>query len=347
MKSIKDIALKAKVSIGTVDRVLHNRPGVSEKTKLKVLAIIKEYNYTVNPVASILASKKTYSIATLLPSTKNKEDFWMYPKKGIQNAMDEIKNLGFLIQYFEFDQFSSESYITAFKKMVDSNPSAVLLAPIFNKETQEFIHLLEEKNIPYVFINTETKDLNNISFVGQDSYKSGFLAGKLMNWVLPKKAEIIIIEIRKNLINHTSIHNRIKGFVTYFKSSNKLIEIHHLHVDKSNNKENIQTQLKSYLENNNKIKGIFIPSSKADIIAEILENLNRSDIEVGGFDTTSTNLKYLKNETIDFLISQKPIEQGYTGIKILYNHLTHQNPSKKNYFLPIEIVLKENVEFLQ
>lgn len=346
MKRIKDIADKAKVSIGTVDRVLHNRSGVSEKTKEKVLKIIKESNYTVNPVASILASKKTFTIATLLPKTNHTEDFWTAPKKGIQNAMDEIKNLGFLIHHFDFDQFSSASYISAFKKMAESKPNAVLLSPTFNKETQELVTLLEDQNIPYVFINTETEGLNNLSFIGQDSYKSGFLAGKLMNWVLPEKAEILIVEIRKNVTNYNSIHQRIKGFTAFFNTSKKAINIKHLQVQKLEDETVLENQITTYLSKNPNTKGIFVPSSKVSVIAHIIEKLNINHIEIGGFDATANNIKYLKNGTVDFLISQKPETQGYDGIKILFNHLTQQNQPKKNYYLPIEIILKENVDFL-
>ena len=42
---VKEIARRANVSIGTVDRVLHNRTGVSKKTKHKILEIIKELDY--------------------------------------------------------------------------------------------------------------------------------------------------------------------------------------------------------------------------------------------------------------------------------------------------------------
>ncbi|RYE20651.1 MAG: LacI family transcriptional regulator, partial [Sphingobacteriaceae bacterium] len=48
---IKDIALKANVSTGTVDRVLHNRGNVNEKVKEKVLKIINEMNYEPNFIA--------------------------------------------------------------------------------------------------------------------------------------------------------------------------------------------------------------------------------------------------------------------------------------------------------
>ena len=49
---IKDIALKAGVSVGTVDRVLHKRPNVSEKVREKVEKVLKEQNYEPNMYAS-------------------------------------------------------------------------------------------------------------------------------------------------------------------------------------------------------------------------------------------------------------------------------------------------------
>ena len=45
---IKDIAERSGVSVGTVDRVLHNRPNVSGKARAKVEAVLKEINYQPN-----------------------------------------------------------------------------------------------------------------------------------------------------------------------------------------------------------------------------------------------------------------------------------------------------------
>ena len=52
---IKDIARLAEVSVGTVDRVLHGRPGVSENSKKRVEKILNELNYQPNMYASALA----------------------------------------------------------------------------------------------------------------------------------------------------------------------------------------------------------------------------------------------------------------------------------------------------
>ncbi len=46
--NIYDIAKLSGVSIATVSRVVNGSPRVSEKTKEKVLAVMKEHDYTPN-----------------------------------------------------------------------------------------------------------------------------------------------------------------------------------------------------------------------------------------------------------------------------------------------------------
>ncbi len=52
---IKDVAELAGVSVGTVDRVIHNRPNVSKTAREKVEKALKEMDYHPNMYASALA----------------------------------------------------------------------------------------------------------------------------------------------------------------------------------------------------------------------------------------------------------------------------------------------------
>ena len=76
---VKEIARRANVSIGTVDRVLHNRTGVSKMTKHKILAIMKELDYQPNILARRLASKKVLRFASLIPAISSETEFWDAP----------------------------------------------------------------------------------------------------------------------------------------------------------------------------------------------------------------------------------------------------------------------------
>lgn len=56
---IVDIAKMAGVSVGTVDRVIHNRGRVSEENRKKVQAILEMVHYQPNLMARSLAVSKS------------------------------------------------------------------------------------------------------------------------------------------------------------------------------------------------------------------------------------------------------------------------------------------------
>ena len=58
---IVDIAKMAGVSVGTVDRVIHNRGRVSEENRKKVQAILEMVHYQPNLMARSLAASKKQS----------------------------------------------------------------------------------------------------------------------------------------------------------------------------------------------------------------------------------------------------------------------------------------------
>ena len=83
---IKDIAERSGVSVGTVDRVLHNRPNVSGKARAKVEAVLKEINYQPNMYASALAYNRKYTFCCLLPD-HDRNAYWTNVEKGLQKSL--------------------------------------------------------------------------------------------------------------------------------------------------------------------------------------------------------------------------------------------------------------------
>ena len=60
---LTDIARLANVSVGTVDRVIHNRGRVSEENIRRVKEIMEQVGYRPNLIARSLAVKKPSTIA--------------------------------------------------------------------------------------------------------------------------------------------------------------------------------------------------------------------------------------------------------------------------------------------
>lgn len=65
--TIKDIAERAGVGLGTVSRVLNDHPRVSETTRAKVMGAVRDLNYVPSLAARGLSMGKTQSIAVIAP----------------------------------------------------------------------------------------------------------------------------------------------------------------------------------------------------------------------------------------------------------------------------------------
>ena len=100
---IKDIAKLASVSIGTVDRVIHDRGEVSAKTKLKVQRILQETNYSPNIMAQALKSKKRFHLVSLLPEPSDDNSFWKKHPVGMIRALEELSPFPVTLSQINFN----------------------------------------------------------------------------------------------------------------------------------------------------------------------------------------------------------------------------------------------------
>ena len=71
MASMRDVAKKANVGLGTVSRMLNDSGYVSEETRSRIEAAMKELDYTPNELARNLYHKRTGIIAVLVPNVSN------------------------------------------------------------------------------------------------------------------------------------------------------------------------------------------------------------------------------------------------------------------------------------
>lgn len=347
MITIKDIAKIANVSVGTVDRVIHNREGVSEKTRERVQGILKEHDFKINMIARSLAMKKKYNLAVLMPEYDADNLFWKSPLMGVAKAADEVLSFGVEVNNFRFNQLHKTSYLKEFKQLIEGNPDAVIFTPLFLDETRKMIKILDDKKIPYLFLNVDIEGFNNISFVGQDSFKGGYLAGKLMRLSTGENATYLIAHTKSKYQNNSVIENRIIGFTTYFKDYSIPFESVSLNFGDLDDEEMIKSQLSEVLNNNKNIKGILVPSSRISTISNCINSEKLKELSLIGFDTTEQNVASLEKDEITFLISQKSFNQGLKSVKIMTEYLIQNKVPQSKVYSPIEIITKENLEFSQ
>jgi LacI family transcriptional regulator len=341
---IKDIALKAQVSTGTVDRVLHKRGRVSEDVEERVLKIIKELNYEPNMMARALGSNKSCRIATLVPDSKL-DDYWEAPVAGIEKAERDFKQYGVVVEQYVFDNADTASYKLIAEELTRSAPDGILLAPVFYRETLPFFERWKASKIPFVLFNTQIEEYSPLSYIGQDSYQSGILAGKLIHYGQPDPCSILITHIDEDISNSAHLIEKEQGLKDYFYN-NQLSNYHIFKVELDRaDMEKFTNQLDEIVQSNPELRHIFVTTSKAHGIATYLEQRNISHIKIIGYDLMPRNLHYLNNGLISFLINQNPKGQGYWGISHLVNYIVFKKQVPHIKYLPLDIVTRENLNY--
>ena len=342
---IKDIAQKADVSIGTVDRVLHNRGEVAQKTRQKVLAIAKEMNYQPNIVAQALTTKKTYKFSVLIPQGGEDNVFWLAHPKGIEKAVHELQPFSVEIDYCFFELHNEADFLTRTREIIEKGPNGVILAPILKKEALLFCKELDEKKIPYIFIDTFLDNTNCISFIGEDAFQGGRVAASLIDFGTAPDKDILVVNLAKNLENTQHLNRRNQGFLSYFLDAGKNTGMKITVEIPQTDKETVDAKMDHILQQNPNIGAILVSSAKTHVIARYLEK-RRSDIILVGYETTRKNTDYLKKGIIHFLIGQKPTEQSEKAVKRLFEYLTSRAITLKHEFQPVEIINTETLSML-
>nr|WP_317048550.1 substrate-binding domain-containing protein [Flavobacterium fluviale] len=333
--TIKKIAELANVSPGTVDRIIHNRGQVAQETVDKVNAIIEEFGYKRNILASNLALNKKFHFAVFLPKSETLE-YWKSQVEGIEKAALEFSKFGIVLDYFFYD-YNLISFQETVQKVMQFDCDGLLFAPIFYEDSVQFLKEYQKKNIPVVMIDSNISEGNEHAYVGQDAFQSGYLAGRLISFAVKNERQVLIFKITRE-IESTSVYlQRIDGFYSYFKDHNELTNFKFSEVTLKDSKID-QLSLEMF----SGVSSIFVPNSRAYIVAGFLEKNNIKGVRIIGFDLLKENIEYLNKGIIDFLINQRPEDQGYMGINYLYKKLVLQEDVERTHYIPLEIILKEN-----
>lgn len=343
MATIYEIAKLAKVSIGTVDRVIHGRGRVSKETADKVNRIIKDLNYRPSFYARGLALSRTFCFGVLMPKPDQDGGYWQLPEIGIRKAWRELNVYGIRVKQFFYDKYSHDSFRKVSRSVLAQNGKldGLLIAPVLSKDTERFLERIDP-SMPYVFFDSYVPGVNCLSHIGQNSLQSGALSAKLMLLLLRRNGPVAVIHV---LPEDYHLEDRVEGFRAYFKkhSRNPMVVYD---ADRIQDERIFQRVTEAILMEHPDTAGIFVPHASAGQVAQYLrEHPPATKVHLIGYDLTPENRDHLKSGIMDFLISQRSEMQGYQGVQALYRHVVLREPVAKETVLPMDIVTKENMDY--
>lgn len=342
--TIKDIAKMAGVSAGTVDRVLHNRGDVSEKSRAKVQKVLDEIHYKPNVFAIGLAAKKRYTVLCIIPRFME-YDYWHSVVLGIERAKEELSPFNVYIDYLFYKHGDRDSYQSICTQVASQDVDAVLIAPNFNEDTLKLVLDLDQRKIPYVFVDFNVEDTNALKYIGHDSHRSGYIAAQILMRNYTGDEELVLfLSSNKDNPAEVQMRCRLDGFMQYFTDNHLEVKTYEVVLTNDDIQQN-NLVLESFFVSHPKATLGIVFNSRVYCVGEYLQKRDMNMKGLVGYDLLYKNVELLKSGYVTFLIGQRPGLQGYCGVKALTDHIIFKKLRNKVKYMPIDILIKENIDF--
>ena len=342
---IKDIAIRAGVSVGTVDRVLHNRPNVSPKALEKVQKALDEMDYKPNMYASALAYNKDYTFYMLLPKHES-EAYWEEVEEGADDACERYRDFRVSVKVLYYNRFSTETFAKLMSDTLKLEPDGIIVVPSKIEVTRRYTDLMHERNIPFILLDSYMPDLKPLAFFGQDSFSSGYFAARMLMLVAPKEKEIMLMkQMRNGNVASKQQENRETGFRHYMHDHFPSVVIHEVNLPLDEKREKYDLILERFFADHPLVHHCITFNSKAHLVGDYLLKSNRRNIQIMGYDMVPKNAECVRQGSISFLIAQHAYLQGYSCVETLFQAIVLKHEVTPVNYMPIELLTKENIDF--
>ncbi|PIO79417.1 LacI family DNA-binding transcriptional regulator [Streptococcus parauberis] len=219
MTTILDIAKMANVSKSTVSRVINGQPGVSQKSKNKVLEVINQTNFLPNKAARTLKSSDSNSILIL---------FHRPSKVTVKNPfyLEIVSEISVILESYGYD-IILQTYLETVSE-IESTKSKIAnqlvkgIIILSSPLDETFFKELDKLSIPTIIVGKITNTYKNIYSVDTDNYRDSYrLVECLVNF---GHQNIVCIHPPAD-VNVSK--DRVSGYLDCLKDN-------HLQVDKNN-----------------------------------------------------------------------------------------------------------------
>ncbi|MGO1368380.1 LacI family DNA-binding transcriptional regulator [Senegalia sp. (in: firmicutes)] len=208
--NIKNIAKISGFGVSTVSRVINNHPDVSDKTREKILKVIKEYNYIPNNSARNLKKTETNNIGLLVKGIYN--PFFSEIVQIIENRINEA-GYSMIIHYKYSDINDIGSAIQFIKEK--RLKGLIYLGGDFNHEDDEQLKYIDTPIVitsPNIIEEVYRKTFSSIVIENEES------AYDAVNYLIElghKDIGVIAAEIKGNSIGEL----RLNGYKRALKEN--------------------------------------------------------------------------------------------------------------------------------
>jgi DNA-binding LacI/PurR family transcriptional regulator len=323
--TIRDVAKRANVGVGTVSRVLNNSTAVRDETRQRVLQAIDELDYSPNPIAQQLSSGQTNAIAVTLP-------FLTYPSfverlRGVQSALAQSSYQ--LVLYSAETPDHRDKHFDVLARQTRADGVLIISIPLSDKHAKKFI----DSETPTVLIDIFHPEMNRVYV---DDFQGGYMATKHLIDLGHTKIAFISDKLETKL-KYVSMKNRMKGYLKALEENGISFQPEY-HLEDIHGRAEASKMAHTILALEDPPTAIFAGSDTQAIgVLDAARERGLSvpeELSVIGYDNIR-DAEYLNLSTI----AQPLFESGFEGARLLLSIL--KNPSDQIQEISMDLELIE------
>ena len=335
--TIYDIAEKAGVSVGTVNRALSNKPRISKETKKLVLETAEKLGYKANVAAQGLRRLPITIGAILYCPIDEYVDSII---DGIKSSASDLEKYNVTVDIRKIDCTSSDECILKTEALVkefsEKNYNGIVFFMSLLIDEMKKLSELEEKNIFYATVANDIPESKRVLYVGVDAYMAGQMAAELLELSCAGRDVALLVTSTTSPVNMDYINGFMKYAGENVFSSIKIYR----HYDE---REKIIEATQLLLQENPNLCGIYMATASSAIACNYIRNVDKKNLTIITTDLLKETQELLNQKIASATIFQNPYRQGRNVIKLFYNYITKQTDSGINLITP-QIVLSSNLE---
>jgi LacI family transcriptional regulator len=334
---IKDIALALGVSIGTVDRALHSRPGINPMTRARVLKMAQTLGYRPNFAARHLKLNRKLQISVHLPSEI--ASFFDALRDGIREAAAPFSS-SIEIQ-FRNNPHLGEHDIELFEQALAAKTSGMIIAPGHPAELKPWIRKAARSHVPVVCVATDAPGTERLCTVSSDAATSGALVGELLSRFVNKSGKVLLVTGDLSTADHAEKVNAFKTCLDKLASPLRIAATLEAHDDPAQAYQLTRAALKTDPD----LAAVYVTTANSVPVVEALAaGAGHKDTVVFTTDLFPALVPLIRSGQVVGTVYQRPKAQGRMAFQALYQFLVEGRCPPLRHRLPPHIVLRSNLD---
>lgn len=334
---IKDIARALGLSIGTVDRALHDRPGVNPMTRTRVLSMAQTMGYRPNVAARHLKLKRKLRISVHLP--KEIASFFDAVREGIREAAGPFEST-IDVQFRSYPRLA-EGDVELFEQALQDGTNGIILTPGHPAALKSWIRKAARQKVPVVCVATDAPGTERLTSISTDPYTGGAVAAELLARCTPHRGSVLVVTGDLSTNDHAEKVRGFKDSLAKIETPLKLARIMEAHDDS----EEAYRRTKEFLSIQPDLRAVYVSTANSIPVLRALDEeglLPRTTVVTT--DLFPALVPFIRSGKVIGTVYQRPRAQGRMAFQALYKFLVEGACPQVRHWLPPHIILRSNLE---